>query len=230
MNFSELTHRAQTVAQVIDHTLLHPQTTKQDIIDHCKVADSYKFFSVCVSPCFVRLAHQELLNSTVKICAVVGFPTGSHLSEVKAFETEQAVKMGADEIDMVIAQGALKENNLDYPVSDIKAVLTAAQGRPLKVILETFLLTDEEIKTACQCCLDAGAQFVKTSTGFSTGGATLKSVALMKSAVENNLGIKASGGIKNLDMAEQMLDAGATPLGTSSSVAIVTGLENKGSY
>ncbi len=208
-------------AKIIDHTLLKPDATKADLDKLLQEAKTYEFASVCVSPIWVSYAHEQLQNSPVKVCTVVGFPEGATPTAVKAFETENAVANGADEIDMVIPIGFLKDGNFDYVKNDIKAVVAAAGGKLTKVIIETCLLTDEEKVKACQLAKEAGADFVKTSTGFSTGGATIADVKLMRQTVGSNMGVKASGGVKNLQDAQDMVAAGATRIGTSHGVAIV---------
>ncbi len=208
-------------AKIIDHTLLKPNATKADLDKLLQEAKTYEFASVCVSPIWVSYAHEQLQNSPVKVCTVIGFPEGATPTAVKAFETENAVANGADEIDMVIPIGFLKDGNFDYVKNDIKAVVAAAGGKLTKVIIETCLLTDEEKVKACQLAKEAGADFVKTSTGFSTGGATIADVKLMRQTVGSDMGVKASGGVKNLQDAQDMVAAGATRIGTSHGVAIV---------
>ncbi len=208
-------------AKIIDHTLLKPDATKADLDKLLQEAKTYEFASVCVSPIWVSYAHEQLQNSPVKVCTVVGFPEGATPTAVKAFETENAVANGADEIDMVIPIGFLKDGNFDYVKNDIKAVVVAAGGKLTKVIIETCLLTDEEKVKACQLAKEVGADFVKTSTGFSTGGATIADVKLMRQTVGSDMGVKASGGVKNLQDAQDMVAAGATRIGTSHGVDIV---------
>lgn len=215
----------------LDHTLLKAEATIEQIKMLCAEAREYDFYSVCVNTCYVPLAVSELMDTEIKVAAVVGFPLGAMSTEAKAYETDWACENGADEIDMVINVGALKEGRHEYVESDISAVCTfAAQYKAkVKVILETCLLTDEEIITACAIAEKAGADFVKTSTGFSTGGATAKHVALMKKTVGNRLEIKASGGIRDYKTAREMIEAGADRLGASASVSIMkeAGLYNK---
>lgn len=218
------------IAKTIDHTLLKPEATAEQIMALVETAKKYGFFSVCIQPCYVSLAKKNVVGSDVKVCTVIGFPLGANSSEVKKYETEVAIKDGADEIDMVINVGALKSKNTKLVEDDIKSVVAGAQGRLVKVILETALLTDEEITTASKLAQSAGAQFVKTSTGFSTRGASLNDIALMKAAITPPMQIKASGGIKDLKSAKEMLNAGATRLGTSSGVAILEGLTSKDMY
>ncbi|NMA67738.1 MAG: deoxyribose-phosphate aldolase [Clostridiaceae bacterium] len=210
------------LAKMIDHTLLKPDATKQQIKKICNEAREYGFASVCVNSCYAEFVSDELKGSDVKTCVVVGFPLGSMLTDIKAFETREAIKNGAQEIDMVINVGALKDQDYYYVEKDIKAVVDAACGKAVvKVIIETCLLTDEEKVIACQLAQKAGAHFVKTSTGFSTGGATAKDVELMRKTVGNNMGVKASGGIRDYKKAVAMIEAGANRIGASSSVDIV---------
>ncbi|KNF09951.1 deoxyribose-phosphate aldolase DeoC [Gottschalkia purinilytica] len=212
------------VASMIDHTILKSNTTKETIKKVCEEAKMYKFASVCVNPYYVKLAKQELEETDVKVTSVIGFPLGSSLKEVKAFETKKAIEDGADELDMVINIGALKDKDYDVVKDDILAVVTEAKDKALvKVIIETCLLTDEEKVKACKIAKECGADFVKTSTGFSTGGAKISDVKLMRETVGTDIGVKASGGIKNLDIASEMIRSGANRLGASSSVDIVKG-------
>lgn len=212
------------LASTIDHTLLKPEATKEQIIKLCEEAKEHHFASVCVNPYWVPVCAELLKGSAVKVCTVIGFPLGASASEVKAFETKRAVEQGAAEVDMVINIGALKASDDTLVEQDISEVVQAAQGQALvKVILETSLLTDEEKKRACVISKRAGADFVKTSTGFSSGGATLEDITLMRQTVGAKMGVKASGGIRNKEMAVEMLKAGATRIGTSNGVAIVTG-------
>ena len=206
-----------------DHTLLKADAVPAQIEELCSEAAKYQFYSVCVNSCYVKLCSELLSGSPVKIAAVVGFPLGACTTSAKAFETEDACRDGAKEIDMVINIGALKSGNFDFVRDDIKAVVdTAAKyGAIVKVIIETCLLTDEEKVKACQLSEEAGAAFVKTSTGFSTGGATKEDVALMKSVVGDRLKVKASGGIRDHKTALEMIEAGADRLGASASVQIV---------
>ncbi|MDK2918240.1 MAG: deoxyribose-phosphate aldolase [Candidatus Petromonas sp.] len=212
------------IAKFIDHTILKPETRKEDVIKVCNEAKECGFYSVCVNPYYVPLAKKELEGSDVKITSVVGFPLGATTKEVKAFEAKKAVKSGADEIDMVINIAALKNREYDIVKEDIKAVVDAIKDKAiLKVIIETCLLTEEEKIKACQISKEAGAHFVKTSTGFSTGGATVHDIKLMRDTVGTDMGVKASGGIRDRDKALQMIEAGANRIGASSSIAIVTG-------
>lgn len=218
------------IAPYIDHTLLKPETTLKQIEKLCAEAKENQFFSVCVNSFWVPKCKELLKNSSVKVCSVIGFPLGAMSTAAKSFETTWCVDNGADEIDMVINVGALKDNQLDLVTEDIKAVVTAAKGKTVKVILETCLLTHDEKVKACEASLAAGAHFVKTSTGFSSAGATLDDVTLMKKIVGNKMKVKASGGIKNSDQAKAYIAAGAERLGTSSGIEIIKGLEAKGSY
>jgi deoxyribose-phosphate aldolase len=209
------------IQDYIDHTLLKPEATSSQIIQICTEAKKYEFASVCVNPYYASLVAGQLKGSKVKTCVVTGFPLGATSKEVKAFETETAVKAGAEEIDMVINIGALKSQDYMVVEEDIKAVKSAAGKASVKVIIETCLLTDEEKIKACTIALDAGADFVKTSTGFSTGGATIEDVALMRKTVGDKTGVKASGGIRDYKTCMAMIEAGATRIGTSSGIKIV---------
>ena len=208
------------LASYIDHTLLKPTATKKDILQLCTEAKQYHFASVCVNPCWVKLCAETLKDSGVKICTVIGFPLGANTSEIKAQEAALAIKEGASEVDMVINIGALKEGNIDYVYQDILAVRKASEGKTLKVIIETSYLTDEEKKTVCRLCAKAGADFVKTSTGFSSAGATVEDVKLMKEA--SGIKVKASGGVRTKEDALKMIEAGASRLGASAGVKIVS--------
>ena len=210
-----------SIAKYIDHTLLAPDAAKSAIEKLCKEASEYKFASVCVNSCWVSLAADLLKDSSVKVCTVVGFPLGAMDTVSKAYEAAKAVENGADEVDMVINIGYLKSGMLDAVLEDIVAVRKATEGKLLKVIIETCLLTDDEKRTACELSEKAGADFVKTSTGFSKGGATLHDVKLMKSVVGDRLGVKASGGVRDYATAKAMIDAGATRIGASAGIAIV---------
>lgn len=217
---------------MIDHTLLKANATKAEVIKLAEEAKTYKFASVCVNPTWVKTA-AEILRETpeVKVCTVIGFPLGATTSEVKAFETTNAIANGATEVDMVINIGALKDKQYDLVLQDIQAVVDAAKGKALtKVIIETCLLTKEEIEKACQLSVQAGADFVKTSTGFSTGGATVEDVALMRKTVGANVGVKASGGVRSLEDALAMIEAGANRIGASSGVSIAQGQTSTSDY
>jgi deoxyribose-phosphate aldolase len=211
------------VARYIDHTLLKPDATREQVLELCGEAREHGFASVCINPAFVHLAADALRGSEVKVCTVIGFPLGANTTVTKALETRDAVANGADEIDMVINVGALKARNDDLVRRDIEAVVAAADGRIVKVILETALLNDEEKVRACHLSREAGADFVKTSTGFGPGGATAHDIALMRQTVGRYMGVKASGGIRDLAGAQEMLAAGATRIGASASVKIVHG-------
>ncbi|KWF02868.1 deoxyribose-phosphate aldolase [Burkholderia pseudomultivorans] len=210
------------LAQTIDHTLLAPDASDAQIRELCRQAAEHRFYSVCVNSANVPLAARELADTGVRVCAVVGFPLGAGLSAAKAFEATAAIAAGAREIDMVINLGALKSGRADDVKADIEAVHRACGAVPLKVILETGLLTDDEKVRVCEMCRALGVAFVKTSSGFGHGGATLADVALMRRAVGPEMGVKASGGVRDRATALAMLEAGATRLGTSSGVAIVT--------
>lgn len=219
------------LAGMIDHTALKAETSRAQIETLCKEALEYKFASVCVNPTNVALA-AELLKSddAVKVCTVIGFPLGANTPEVKAFETQDAIKKGATEIDMVLNIGALKDGDLSLVERDIRAVVEAANGTLVKVIFENCLLTKEEIKTAAELSVKAGADFVKTSTGFSTGGATVEDIRLMRETVGPDIGVKASGGVRDFEGAKAMIDAGATRIGASAGIAIVTGGTSDSDY
>ncbi|MCY8641139.1 deoxyribose-phosphate aldolase [Bacillus haynesii] len=213
------------IARMIDHTVLKPDTVKSEIETLCKEARVYGFASVCVNPCWVKLCAELLKDSEVKVCTVIGFPLGATSSETKAFETKQAIADGAGEVDMVINIGALKDCDTGTVEHDIRAVTDAADGKALvKVIIETSLLTDEEKRQACELAVKAGADFVKTSTGFSGGGATVRDIKLMQDAVGPDIGVKASGGVRDKESALAMIEAGATRIGASAGVSIVKGL------
>ena len=214
----------------IDHTLLKQDATEQQIDRLLSEASEYDFASVCVNPCWVSHAKAGLTDTYVKVCTVVGFPLGATTSAVKAYETKEAIQNGADEIDMVINVGALKSGNADLVESDIRAVVEASGDKLVKVIIEACLLTDEEKVLACQLAQKAGADFVKTSTGFSTGGATLPDVQLMRQTVGPDVGVKAAGGARSYADAVAFVEAGATRIGTSSGVAILKGELADGDY
>ena len=221
---------AKQIAHYIDHTALTAEKTDADILKLCDEAIEHQFFSVCINSCHVPLAKQKLAGSDVKICTVVCFPLGSNLSSVKAFETQEAIAAGANEIDMVINVGWIKSNKWSAVKEDIQTVLNACNGTPLKVILETCLLTKEEIVQACEICKALKVAFVKTSTGFNKGGATVEDVALMKHTV-GDIGVKASGGIRDTQTALAMIKAGATRIGASAGIAIIHGVQdNNGTY
>ena len=214
----------------IDHTILKPETTQEQVEKILSEAKEYDFASVCVNPTWVSLAAESLKDSDVKVCTVIGFPLGANTSAVKAFETEDAIANGADEIDMVINVGALKAGNDALVLDDIKAVVDASGDKLVKVIIEACLLTDDEKVRACQLSKEAGADYVKTSTGFSTGGATVADVALMRKTVGPDMGVKASGGARSYEDAIALIEAGASRIGASSGVAIMNGAQADGDY
>lgn len=213
------------LAKTIDHTLLKPDATQDQIAQLCYEARKYGFASVCVNPTWVELCAQLLKGSQVKVCTVIGFPLGATAPEVKAFETQTALRQGANEIDMVINIGALKARDLELVARDIRGVVTTAHAGAaiVKVIIEAVLLTDEEKTIACLLSKEAGADFVKTSTGFASGGATVHDVELMRKAVGPEMGVKAAGGVRTYEDAESMLKAGATRIGASAGVKIIQG-------
>ncbi|PEL12896.1 deoxyribose-phosphate aldolase [Bacillus sp. AFS017336] len=218
-------------ASLVDHTLLRADAKKEEITTLAKEAKEFSFASICINPTWVSYASELLKDSSVKVCTVIGFPLGANTPEVKAFETKNAIENGAGEVDMVINISALKEKNDELVERDVRAVVEAANGKALvKVIIETCLLTDEEKVRACELSVKAGADFVKTSTGFSTGGATVEDVALMRKTVGANVGVKASGGVRNLKDVENVVAAGANRIGTSSGVKIVQGEEANTAY
>ncbi|QOR65583.1 deoxyribose-phosphate aldolase [Cytobacillus suaedae] len=219
------------IAKLIDHTALKADTTEEQILKLCSEAKEYVFASVCVNPTWVKTAAEQLAGTEVKICTVIGFPLGANTPETKAFETTNAIENGATEVDMVINIGALKDKNDDLVERDIRAVVEAAKGKALtKVIIETSLLTEEEKVRACQLAVKAGTDFVKTSTGFSTGGATVEDIALMRKTVGPDIGVKASGGVRDLKGVQDMVEAGATRIGASAGVEIVKGLTSTSEY
>ncbi len=213
------------LARMIDHTLLKPDATQDQIAQLCFEARKYGFASVCINPTWVELCAKLLEGSPVKVCTVIGFPLGATAPEVKAFETENAIGHGASEIDMVINIGALKARDLELVARDIRGVVSAshARGAIVKVIIEAVLLTDEEKTIACLLSKEAGADFVKTSTGFASGGATVHDVALMRKAVGPEMGVKAAGGVRTYEDAEKVIQAGATRIGASAGVKIIQG-------
>jgi deoxyribose-phosphate aldolase len=215
------------IAKYIDHTLLKPEATKEQVEKLCNEAKQYNFASVCVNPTWVKLASDILKGTDVKVCTVIGFPLGANTPETKAFEAVNAVTNGAEEIDMVMNIGALKSGDTELVQKDIEAVVNAVKDKALvKVIIETSLLTEDEKVTACQLSVQAGAHYVKTSTGFSTGGATVEDVALMRKTVGPNVGVKASGGVRTAEDAKAMIEAGASRIGASSGTAIVDEYQN----
>ena len=219
------------LAKMIDHTLLRADATQSEMAKLTEEAKQYQFASVCVNPGWVAYAAEQLQGTGVDICTVIGFPLGASTSETKAFETKDAIAKGATEVDMVINISALKDGKDDFVEQDIRAVVEAAAGKALvKVIIETCLLTDEEKVRACQAAVRAGADFVKTSTGFSTGGATPEDIALMRRTVGPDVGVKASGGVRSLEDMQKMIEAGATRIGASSGVKIMQGGQSTSSY
>ena len=210
-----LARSATNYSRMIDHTLLKPDATSADIRKLCEEAIRFRFFSVCINPSFISLAGKLLASEDIKICTVIGFPLGAITPESKADEASRAVLLGANELDMVMAIGRLKEGDHKFVEEDILGVVQAAAGRPVKVIIETSLLNESEKRSACEAALAAGAQFVKTSTGFSGGGATVNDIRLMKSVVGEKMEVKASGGVRSLDEIVALVDAGATRIGTS---------------
>jgi len=218
-------------ARMIDHTLLKAEATKEQIEKLCAEAKQFNFASVCVNPTWVKRSSELLQGTDVLVCTVIGFPLGANTPAVKAFEAKDAIANGAKEVDMVINIGALKDKNYDLVQADIAAVVEAAKDSALvKVIIESCLLTDEEKVKACELAVAAGADYVKTSTGFSTGGATAEDIALMRKTVGPELGVKASGGVRSLEDMKKMVEAGATRIGASSGVAIMNGLIADSNY
>lgn len=211
------------LAKLIDHTILKPVASKEDVAKICQEAREYGFCSVCVNPYWVSYAKELLQGTDVKVCTVIGFPLGANTSAVKAYETQDALKNGAEEIDMVINLGALKSKDYDTVLNDIKAVRASCEGFILKVIIETSQLTEEEKVKACELSAEAKADFVKTSTGFTGGGATAPDVALMKKSIPAEMQVKASGGVRSREDFDAMVAAGATRIGASSGVKIVEG-------
>ncbi|AMW23921.1 MULTISPECIES: deoxyribose-phosphate aldolase [Staphylococcus] len=217
-------------AKFIDHTLLKPESTRQQIDQIIDEAKEYNFKSICVNPTHVKYAAERLNDSDVLVCTVIGFPLGATTTATKIFETEDAIKNGATELDMVINIGALKDGRFEDVQKDIEGVVGAANGKTVKVIIETVLLSDEEKVKASELAKAAGADFVKTSTGFAGGGATPEDVKLMKDTVGDELEVKASGGVRSLEDFNKMIDAGATRIGASAGVQIIQGLESDSDY
>ena len=215
--------KSREIAKYIDHTLLKPEASEEAVRKLCAEARDFGFASVCVNGEFTELVARELKGSDVKTCVVIGFPLGAGTSAAKAFEAADAVSRGAEEIDMVLSVGRLRSGDTAAVREDIQSVVRSAEGALVKVIIETCLLTDEQKELACRLAEEAGAHFVKTSTGFSTGGATAEDVALMRRVVGDRLGVKASGGIRKREDAERMIAAGASRIGASASVAICAG-------
>ncbi|MBB6097112.1 deoxyribose-phosphate aldolase [Deinobacterium chartae] len=218
------------LAAYIDHTLLKATATPDDIRTLCSEARAHRFKAVCVNPAYVALAKRELEGSGVRVATVCGFPLGATTPEQKADEARRSVELGADEVDMVLNIGLAKAGDWEGVSADIRAVREATRGKVLKVILETGYLSDDEKRRAAQASVDAGADFVKTSTGFGQGGATVEDVRLMKQVVGERAEVKASGGVRSLEDAHAMITAGATRIGTSSGVALVSGQQGQGSY
>jgi deoxyribose-phosphate aldolase len=219
----------------IDHTILKPESTRAQVEQVCKEALQYDFASVCVNSCWTQLVADTLKGSAVKVCVAVGFPLGAMTTLAKMFETDQAIEAGAREVDMVINVGALKSGLYDFVRDDIVGVVSSCKKNKrksalLKVILETFLLSDDEKKLACEIAKAAGADFVKTSTGFNGGGATVEDIRLMRSVVGESMGVKASGGVRSYEQAVAMIEAGANRIGTSSGISIVQGVAGKAAY
>lgn len=207
--------------KMIDHTVLKADTPLETVKRICDEAMEYGFASVCINPCHVAYCADYLKDSDVSVCTVIGFPLGANTSAVKAFETKDAIANGADEIDMVMNIGALKDKNYDLVRNDVKAVVEAANGTLVKVILETCLLTEDEIKKACELCVEAKADYVKTSTGFSTRGATIEDVQIMKAAVQGKAKVKAAGGVRTHEDMVKIVEAGADRIGTSAGCSLV---------
>lgn len=221
----------QNLAKMIDHTQLKPDTPKDKITQICQEAKEQNFASVCVNPHWVSYCAELLEGTDVKVCTVIGFPLGATTKETKAFETKQAIEKGATEVDMVINIGELKSGNKELVQQDIEAVVREAEGKAIvKVIIETSLLTEDEKVTASELAKAAGADFVKTSTGFSGGGATVEDISLMRKTVGPDIGVKASGGVRDYEGAKAMIEAGATRIGASSGISIVNGGQGTSDY
>ena len=211
----------QELAKLIDHTLLKPDAKEDDIKKLCEEAINYKFYSVCINPCYIELAKNFLKNSDIKICTVISFPLGASTTTIKIIEALEAAKIGSDEIDMVMNIGMFKSKKYDYIYEEISSIKKIIKDKILKVIIETAILNDEEKIKASEIVKKSGADFVKTSTGFSQGGATKEDILLIRKVVGDNFGIKASGGIKSYEQAIELINAGATRIGSSSSVKII---------
>lgn len=209
------------LSKYIDHTLLKADALEKDIVKLCEEAKEYDFKSVCINPSYIPLAKKELADSDVLVCTVVGFPLGQMSTQAKVFEAKDALEKGADEIDMVLNIAKLKDGDLNYVTKEIKALKDVLKDHVLKVIIEACLLSDDEKKAACECILEAGADFVKTSTGFSTGGATFEDVALLKSCVGDKCQVKAAGGVRSHEDFLKMIELGADRIGTSSGVKLL---------
>ncbi|EMB91046.1 deoxyribose-phosphate aldolase [Streptococcus mutans] len=218
------------INQYIDHTLLKPESRQDQIDKLIREAKTYNFASVCINPTWVSYAAKALEGTDIKVCTVIGFPLGATTSAVKAFETKDAISHGADEVDMVINIGQAKSGHFAFVEEDIRAVVEASGDKLVKVIIETCLLTDKEKIKACQAAVAAGADFVKTSTGFSTAGARLDDVRLMRQTVGSDVGVKAAGGTRSLEDAQAFIEAGATRIGTSAGVTIMEGKQTNSGY
>ena len=222
--------KKEQLANMIDHTILGATVTDEEVIKKCAEAKEYNFASVCANPNKVELMAKELYDSKVMVCTVIGFPLGFNLTSVKVEEAEKAIEQGADELDMVMNIGALKEGNMALVEKDIYEIVKISKNKIVKVIIETCYLNEDEIIKACKSAKKAGADFVKTSTGFGDKGATIENIKLMKKTVGDELGVKASGGIGNWDKAIKMIEAGANRIGASSGVKIITGENIEGTY
>lgn len=221
---------AKSLAKYIDNTSLSPQLTRQGVLELCRESEAFSFYAICLPPCWVALAKEHLPHNRVKVVTVISFPHGNDLTSSKALAAQEVKHAGADEIDMVINLGWVAEGNWSAVESDIAQVVKAVQPTPVKVILETCLLSDDQIQKACHAAAQAGAKFVKTSTGFSKAGATIGAVRLMKASIPATMEVKASGGIRDLATALAMIEAGATRLGTSSGAAIISGKSSSSAY
>ena len=221
---------AKNLAKYIDNTSLSPQLTRQGVLELCHESEALSFYAICLPPCWVALAKEHLPHNRVKVVTVISFPHGNDLTSSKALAAQEAKHSGADEIDMVMNLGWAKEGNWSAVESDIAQVVKAVQPTPVKVILETCLLSDDQIQKACHAAAQAGAKFVKTSTGFSKAGATIEAVRIMKASIPATMEVKASGGIRDLATALAMIEAGATRLGTSSGAAIISGKSTSSAY
>ena len=217
----------EEILKKVDHTLLKQISTMEDIKKLCDDAIKFNTASVCIPPCYVKEA-KEYVGDKMKICTVIGFPNGYNLTSVKMFETEEAIKDGADEIDMVINIGKLKEKKYDYILNEINGIKTKCNGKILKVIIETCLLTEEEKIAMCKCVTDAKADYIKTSTGFGTGGATIEDIKLFKQHIGPNVKIKAAGGVKTVEDLEMFITEGCERIGTSSAINLIKGKEAQG--
>lgn len=216
------------LSKFMDHTILKPFAQEKDIVKLCNEAKENNFMSVCINPCNISIAKEQLKDTYIKVCTVIGFPLGANTTTIKALETKEAYELGCDEFDMVINIGALKDKKYDYVKKDIEAVVKEAKGRIVKVIIETFYLTDEEKAIASRLASDAGADFVKTCTGFNDGVATVEDLKIMKTNIAYNVKLKASSGIRSFETAKALIDAGAERLGTSAGAAIIAGQKVEG--